>query len=155
MTGKQAGWAVARQPGSLAAAAFASAAVIGVSAFAFQGTNAHAVMTAAEAAGATASKPNANWARHRFWVAPRPHTGALVGSYLQACRHVPAICWCTLSRWPFINHPTPSPFPAPPPSGWICVGTGGRRLPWLLRPNGFSGGKANSSPRRSSAASRA
>ena len=77
MASKQGGWAVARQPGSLPAASSPAApAVIGISAFAFQGTNAHAVMTAA-AAGATAAKPNANWARQRFWVAPRPHAGKL------------------------------------------------------------------------------
>lgn len=75
MASKQGGWAVARQPGSLpAASAPAAPAIIGVSAFAFQGTNAHAVMTAA-AAGASTAKPSAHWARQRFWVAPRPHAG--------------------------------------------------------------------------------
>lgn len=77
MASKQGGWAVARQPGSLVAApASANAAVIGISAFAFQGTNAHAVMTTAAAgAGAPTTKPNADWSRQRFWVAPRPHAG--------------------------------------------------------------------------------
>ena len=76
MAGKQGGWAVSRQPGALpAGAASAEAqAVIGVSAFAFQGTNAHALM-AAPPAGASIIKPAADWARQRFWVAPRPHAG--------------------------------------------------------------------------------
>lgn len=91
MASKHGGWAVARQPGSLAAAsASADAAVIGISAFAFQGTNAHAVMTTvAAAAGASATKPNADWARQRFWVEPRPHAGVLVQPWL--CMHLHAV----------------------------------------------------------------
>ena len=76
MAGKQGGWAVPRQAGALpAGTALPDApAVIGVSAFAFQGTNAHALM-AAPPAGASIVKPAADWARQRFWVAPRHHAG--------------------------------------------------------------------------------
>ncbi len=68
--------ALARQPGpSLAAArsdaaAGLSAALAGVSAFAFQGTNAHAVLCAAPpGAGAPRAQP-APWRRQRHWFTP-------------------------------------------------------------------------------------
>ena len=82
--GKQAGWAVPRQPGALPTGASpTSPAASGVSAFAFQGTNAHAVLTAAgtpDEAGASISKPASLWARQRFWIAPRTHAALLCGA---------------------------------------------------------------------------
>ena len=56
----------------------------GVSAFAFQGTNAHALLALGSDASAASSilglcNPRfATWAKERFWVGPQPH--ALVGS---------------------------------------------------------------------------
>lgn len=79
MAGQQDGWAVPRQTGALPAAAGAAPAVIGVSAFAFQGTNAHALLAAPEQAGSSLQKPAAHWAQQRFWVAPRPHAGKAGG----------------------------------------------------------------------------
>ena len=83
-----------RQPapscGPAAAAAGAEAAgngvatAWGVSAFAFQGTNAHALLALGSDASAASSilglcNPRfATWAKERFWVGPQPH--ALVGS---------------------------------------------------------------------------
>ena len=107
MASTQGGWAVARQPGCLPAGiASASPAVVGVSAFAFQGTNAHAVMAAAGVvAGASAAKPSADWARQRFWLAPRPHAGA--SSWLSAgCLALPLLLLRPCSQ--------PSPLQLPP-----------------------------------------
>ncbi len=82
-----------RQPapssGAAAAAATAEgagasvASAWGVSAFAFQGTNAHALLALGSHASATTvlgvCNPRfATWAKDRFWIAPEPH--ALVGS---------------------------------------------------------------------------
>lgn len=86
MGGRAASWAVPRQPGALSAdSATARPALVGVSAFAFQGTNAHAVLLSPGSAGASSAKPDARWARQRFWVAPQPHaalvaTAAALGS---------------------------------------------------------------------------
>jgi len=74
-------WSVPRQPavlGSMAAAgpeASAARLVSGVSAFAFQGTNAHALLSAAPfAAGLVAPTSAATvWQQQRFWVAPAAH----------------------------------------------------------------------------------
>ena len=75
MGGTTGRWAVPRQSGALPTAAdHAAAPAIGVSAFAFQGTNAHALAAAAsQHAGASIAKPSADWARQRFWVAARTH----------------------------------------------------------------------------------
>ena len=76
-----------RQPAASASSAAASAAydapaavvaaAWGVSAFAFQGTNAHALLALGGGGGAPpagASNPRlAVWARERFWVGPEPH----------------------------------------------------------------------------------
>ena len=52
---------------------FLPAAVVGVSAFAFQGTNAHALL-AGQAVGAEVEKPTGVWSRkQRYWVVPRAH----------------------------------------------------------------------------------
>lgn len=51
-----------------------SALVVGVSAFAFQGTNAHTLLRAPDGA-ASVQKAEADWARQRFWVAVKPHSG--------------------------------------------------------------------------------
>ncbi|KAL4451846.1 hypothetical protein ABPG75_007508, partial [Micractinium tetrahymenae] len=90
MGGKQGSWAVPRQPGALtASSSVAAPAVIGVSAFAFQGTNAHAVLLSPNAAGASAAKPDAHWThRQRFWVAPRPHAALTTVAAAQGGRQV-------------------------------------------------------------------
>lgn len=78
-----------RQPGALtAASAAAGPALVGVSAFAFQGTNAHALLLSPEAAGASLGKPDAHWARQRFWVAPHPHAALVGAAAAEAGRHV-------------------------------------------------------------------
>ena len=75
MGGKLRQWAAPRQLGLLPQPSAAHTAALGVSAFAFQGTNAHAVLQAAGFGGSGMAKPGAAWARQRFWVAPRPHAG--------------------------------------------------------------------------------
>ena len=73
------GWAVPRQPSSLVAGSVmaSEAHAIGVSAFAFQGTNAHALMASTVPPGSSISKPTAGWQHQRFWVAPQVHVGKL------------------------------------------------------------------------------
>ena len=69
------GWAVPRQPGALPSGPVPAAC--GCSAFAFQGTNAHAVLTGAGLGGRGSGKPAAIWAKQRFWVAPPAHAALL------------------------------------------------------------------------------
>ena len=76
-------WMAPRQPAALgmpaadagSTSAAADAAVVGVSAFAFQGTNAHALLSAAPVAVAAAAPTGAGaaWQQQRFWVAPPVH----------------------------------------------------------------------------------
>jgi len=66
------GWTLPRQPGALAAAHKDGTATVGVSSFAFQGTNAHALVSAApfslmQSAPETSA---AVWKRTRYWVHP-------------------------------------------------------------------------------------
>ena len=75
MGGKMSCWSAPRQPGLLPQPDPSQPAVLGVSAFAFQGTNAHAVVQAAGFDGSTMAKPAASWAKQRFWVAGKPHAG--------------------------------------------------------------------------------
>ena len=85
--GGGAGWALPRQAGGLpfAGAGGAAAPVRGVSSFAFQGTNAHALLLGAQpAAGAppAAAPPPPAWRRAFTWAAPAAHLfvgGALPG----------------------------------------------------------------------------
>lgn len=69
----------ARQPGPLATSAFKGPADLprcsGVSAFAFQGTNAHVTLAAASPGGSLPVSAAANlpWERRRFWYLPEPH----------------------------------------------------------------------------------
>ena len=85
MGGQLHSWSVPRQPAALARGSQGRQSAIGVSAFAFQGTNAHALLRAASLEGATMVKVAAGWARQRFWVAPGPHAGGSPGA-------VPCIC---------------------------------------------------------------
>ena len=76
-----------REPAPSAAAqpAEGQQTVFGVSAFAFQGTNAHALLAVqlgSEAATALVSPKILAWAKERHWIAPDPHV--LVGSALRA-----------------------------------------------------------------------
>lgn len=81
MGGKMKQWAVGRQAGLLPQPDASSPAVLGVSAFAFQGTNAHAVVQAAGFGGSSMAKPVASgWAKQRFWVAVKPHAGIDLGT---------------------------------------------------------------------------
>jgi 3-oxoacyl-(acyl-carrier-protein) synthase/acyl carrier protein len=59
-------WAAPRQPGALPA----FKAVVGVSSFAFQGTNAHALVQAPPVLAALPPAEAATWQRARQWVAP-------------------------------------------------------------------------------------
>ena len=74
-----AGWSAPRQPGPLATPVASSSAdqarCSGVSAFAFQGTNAHVTLASAlSAADRTASATlDLPWERWRFWYLPEPH----------------------------------------------------------------------------------
>ncbi len=74
--GKMRQWAAPRQPGLLVQPDASNPAVLGVSAFAFQGTNAHAIMQSAGFGGSSMAKPGAHWAKQRYWVAVKPHAGA-------------------------------------------------------------------------------
>ena len=52
--------------------------LLGVSAFAFQGTNAHVLLSclppaSSSAAEASSAGPETFWQRTRFWLAPKPH----------------------------------------------------------------------------------
>ena len=74
-----------RQPAPSAAAqpSYNTAAVFGVSAFAFQGTNAHAVLVAAAPVPLALVNPaGIAWTQDRHWLAPAPH--ALLGCVLSA-----------------------------------------------------------------------
>ena len=73
-------WMAPRQPAALgmtagAGSTVAEAAVVGVSAFAFQGTNAHALLSTAPVAGAAPAPMGVSvaWKQQRFWVAPPVH----------------------------------------------------------------------------------
>lgn len=48
-------------------------AATGVSAFAFQGTNAHALLVGANGILASRASQSAQWQRQRFWFSPKPH----------------------------------------------------------------------------------
>lgn len=50
----------------------------GVSAFAFQGTNAHVILAAPGIDGASMAKPSGPWQQQRYWLAPRRHAGRLI-----------------------------------------------------------------------------
>ena len=73
------GWSAPRQPGPLTTAAATSSAdqpcCSGVSAFAFQGTNAHVTLASAPAAAdrAAVAALALPWERRRFWYLPEPH----------------------------------------------------------------------------------
>ncbi len=73
------GWSAPRQPGPLATPAATSSAdqprCSGVSAFAFQGTNAHVTLASAPAAADCAASAALDllWERRRFWYLPEPH----------------------------------------------------------------------------------
>lgn len=67
---------IARQDGTGllgAAAGAAGQAVSGVSAFAFQGTNAHAVLVRGSGLPTGQTQLDGQWQRQRSWFAPRPH----------------------------------------------------------------------------------
>ena len=71
----------------------------GVSAFAFQGTNAHVVLEAAQplelsAAKAVAASRSSVWNRTRFWLAPQPH--ALLSSVVWSLQERSAVVQCCL-----------------------------------------------------------
>ena len=69
--GEEPGWHLPRHASG---AACAAAALAGVSSFAFQGTNAHALVRQAQGARAVSSAARlAAWARQRLWVAPPVH----------------------------------------------------------------------------------
>jgi hypothetical protein len=93
--GKQSSWAVPRQLGALPIGTAATGpAACGISAFAFQGTNAHALLTAptphgtAGFSGAAIRKPCANWLQQRFWVAPRTHAALVRAAATPGSRQV-------------------------------------------------------------------
>lgn len=101
-----AGWAVpyaARQDGpglvgGTASGSTAQQAASGVSAFAFQGTNAHAVLLRAGCLPASMQAVSHTWQRRRFWFAPPPHALAsrvVAASQsaveLQVVLHAPAL----------------------------------------------------------------
>jgi len=68
-------WSAPRQAGPVVNNG-AAGAVTGVSAFAFQGTNAHALMQSpSPTTGSSIEKPNGRWTHQRLWVAPLPHAG--------------------------------------------------------------------------------
>ena len=83
LMGRQPGsWTVPRQPAALVAlpadaGPLGARRVLGTSAFAFQGTNAHVLMTGTPLTSSAGSRPtigrSAVWQRHRFWVSPVPH----------------------------------------------------------------------------------
>ena len=69
-------WAAAREAAPLPGPALTPEPVaVGVSAFAFQGTNAHSVLLHSSQDSAGSSTPQRAWARQRFWVAVPPHAG--------------------------------------------------------------------------------
>lgn len=69
-------WSAPRQAGPLSWDKTAAVgAVTGVSAFAFQGTNAHALVQSVNQVGASIVKKNAAWAQQRLWIAPLAHAG--------------------------------------------------------------------------------
>ena len=75
-----AGWAIPRQPASLTPAAASleglPPAVVGVSAFAFQGTNAHVLIQAVTSTDNGRTAPlggSTTWHKQRHWVAPPAH----------------------------------------------------------------------------------
>ena len=79
MGGQPGAWVAPRQQGALVQVATGTAgASLGVSAFAFQGTNAHAVLQRAHDGGVAMAKPSVTWERQRFWVTPRQHSGEQV-----------------------------------------------------------------------------
>jgi len=73
------GWSAPRQPGPLASPAATSSAdpacCSSVSAFAFQGTNAHVTLASAPSAADGGASPahDLPWERRRFWYLPEPH----------------------------------------------------------------------------------
>ena len=74
------GWHAARQTSG--AARTALGAITGVSSFAFQGTNAHAIIQEAHDQAAVASSKLSTWAHQRVWLAPptNPFLQRLVAS---------------------------------------------------------------------------
>lgn len=64
------GWHMPRQTSS---AAVTSNAVSGVSSFAFQGTNAHALLQQSQAGQEGTARALSVWSRQRIWVAPPAH----------------------------------------------------------------------------------
>jgi acyl transferase domain-containing protein/NADPH:quinone reductase-like Zn-dependent oxidoreductase/acyl carrier protein len=72
-------WSAPRQRGPIVSGGNGGrgiGAVTGVSAFAFQGTNAHALMqTPSPTTGASIEKTTGLWMHQRLWVAPLPHAG--------------------------------------------------------------------------------
>ena len=78
MSGNQKMWSAPRQPAQLTLKAATQPDVIGMSAFAFQGTNAHVILAAPGIDGASMAKPSGPWQQQRYWLAPRRHAGRLI-----------------------------------------------------------------------------
>ncbi len=79
------GWHLPRQTSAAIGASSSGASVAGISSFAFQGTNAHALLQqAGGAAAAPVAVELAIWSKQRMWVAPPAHillqTAATSGS---------------------------------------------------------------------------
>ena len=92
-------WSVPRQPAELGTLPANEAspdmhAVIGTSAFAFQGTNAHALLAAAPFASARVGPMGASsaWQQQRYWVSPAVHS--LLESFRPAKGHKAVLACC-------------------------------------------------------------
>ena len=87
-------WSAARQPTPKYQMQNGQANIMAVSAFAFQGTNAHAMLRGPDQ-GATMSKPHIHWAKQRLWVAVK--SDPCLASYLGTQNRRVASFQCAIS----------------------------------------------------------
>lgn len=70
---QHAGWAIPRQPAAMALPVASARSVVGISAFAFQGTNAHVLLAGVGDSLCAPLRSSPVWQKQLHWVAPPAH----------------------------------------------------------------------------------